>query len=250
VGPKRRRGDFTRADDAPAGRQVASDGLNQARPLLWFMKAMTPRRLFVAGSSGATGRLVVSLATEQGLSVLAHQRPKPGRVADARHAVFELTDGSALRAALRGCTTVLQLIGTTRQRFAAGDTYESSDVGTTRALVDAARETGVDHLVVLSAVGAGYPLGAYLRAKASAEGLVKASTLPWTIFRPSAFISETQKPPAGFAALTRALGLRRFEPIPLVDLARGIVRCAKERAPLGKVVEGSALFALVSPASG
>ena len=210
---------------------------------------MTPRKLFVAGASGATGRRVVSLAAEQGLAVLQHLRPKPGRLASTTTAVFSLSDVEALRAALQGCTSVLQLIGTTRQRFAAGDTYESSDVGTTRALVDASRETGIDHVVLLSSAGAGYPLGPYLRAKADAERLVKECTLPWTIFRPSAFISETQRPPAAFAALTRALGLRRFEPIQLSLLAEGIVRCAKERAPLDTVLEGSDLFRWVSPAS-
>lgn len=210
---------------------------------------MTPRKLFVAGASGATGRLVVSLAAGQGLDVLAHQRPKPGRVAGAGTAVFELSDTEALKQALQGRTTVLQLIGTTRQRFASGDTYETSDVGTTRALLEAGREAGVDHVVLLSSAGAGYPLGAYLRAKADAERLVQEGGIPWTIFRPSAFISDTQKPPAAFAALTRALGLRRFEPIPLPSLAFGLVRSAKERAPLGTVLEGAALFAFVSPAS-
>jgi uncharacterized protein YbjT (DUF2867 family) len=205
---------------------------------------MTPRKLFVAGSSGATGRLVVPQAIAQGLPVVAHLRRKPGRLADARTAVFDLEDGPALLAALQGCTTVLQLIGTTRQRFSSGDTYESSDVGTTRALVEGAEEAGVDHFILLSAVGAGYPLGAYLRAKAEAEALVRGSTLPWTVFRPSAFLSEAEKPPGGVFALTRALGLRRFEPIPLAVLARGLVRCAKERAPLNTVLEGAALFAL------
>ncbi len=211
---------------------------------------MTPRKLFVAGASGATGRLVVSLAREQGLPVLAHLRPKPGRLADDRTAVFELEDSAALRAALEGCTTVLQLIGTTRQRFSSGDTYERSDIGTTRALVEAAEKVGVDHLVLLSAVGAGYPLGAYLRAKAAAEALVKGSKLPWTIFRPSAFLGEGQTTPSALAALTRVLGLRRFEPIPLALLGRALVRSAKERAPLGTVLEGAALFAFASPASG
>ena len=62
--------------------------------------------------------------------------------------------------------------------------------------------------------------------------------------------AKSVKPePAAFAALTRALGLRRFEPIPLPSLAFGLVRSAKERAPLGTVLEGAALFAFVSPAS-
>ncbi len=210
---------------------------------------MRPRKIFIAGATGATGQKVVPLALAEGLDVLAHVRPKPGRVADARTAVFELSDTRALVEALRGCTTVLQLVGTVRRRFATGDTYETSDVGTTRALVDAGQKAGIDHLVLLSSAGAGYPVGAYLRAKAAAERLVQRGGLPWTIFRPSAFVSETHHPPRGFAAFTRALGLRRFQPIPLASLAFGLVRSARERAPLGVVLEGAELFRWVSPAS-
>lgn len=204
---------------------------------------MTPRRLFVAGASGATGRLVVPLARAQGLDVLAHVRPKPGRVAEPGTALLALDNAAALRAALVGRTTVLQLIGTTRARFAAGDTYATSDIGTTQALVEAARAVGsVDHLVLLSSVGAGRPLGGYLKAKAEAERLVRTSGIPWTVFRPSAFVSDTQKPPPGFAALTRALGLRRFEPIPLPLLAQALVRSCATGGPLEAVLEGAALF--------
>jgi uncharacterized protein YbjT (DUF2867 family) len=209
----------------------------------------TPRRLFIAGSSGATGRLVVSLATEQRIPVVAHLRPKPGRVAGSGQAMFELTDRPALLAALRGCTTVLQLIGTMRNRFLSGDTYETSDVGTTRALVDAGREAGVDHFILLSSVGAGHPFGAYLRAKAAAETLVRNSGVPWTVFRPSAFVGEERRPPPGFALITRALGLRRWEPISLPLLARGLLRSASERAPIGTVLEGASLWEWVSPSS-
>jgi uncharacterized protein YbjT (DUF2867 family) len=210
---------------------------------------MRPRRVFIAGATGATGQKVVPLALTQGLDVLAQVRPKPGRVADARTAVFALSDRGALVEALRGCTTILQLVGTVRRRFATGDTYESSDIGTTRALVDAGQEAGIDHLVLLSSAGAGYPVGAYLRAKAAAEQLVQHSGIPWTVFRPSAFVSETHHPPPGFAAFTRAFGLQRFQPIPLTSLAFGLVRSAKERAPLGEVLEGAELFSWVSPAS-
>ena len=213
-----------------------------------MLTAVKARRLFIAGASGATGQLVLPLAVSEGVPVLAHLRPKRGRAADAQHAVFELSDTEALVAALRGCSTILQLIGTVRARFAAGDTYETSDVGTTRALVEAGRTAGIDHVVLLSSVGAGYPLGAYLRAKAAAERLVQQSALPWTIFRPSAFQSDQHRLP-GLALFTRAPGLDRFRPMPLSWLARGLVRTGKERAPLGAVLEGRELFAWVSPAS-
>ncbi|HMK72814.1 MAG TPA: NAD(P)H-binding protein [Myxococcaceae bacterium] len=207
---------------------------------------MNPRRLFVAGSTGATGRLVVNLAASQAIPCVAHVRPRPGRIPGPGQAVFELSDRQALVSALRGCTTVLQLIGTMRSRFVSGDTYQTSDVGTTRDLVEAAREAGVDHVVLLSSVGAGRPVGAYLQAKAAAEDLVRGAGISWTIFRPSVFIGEGRRPPPGFASLTRLLGLRRFEPIPLDTLARGLLRSAAERAPLETVLEGESLWAWCS----
>ena len=43
---------------------------------------------------------------------------------------------------------MLQLIGTMRRRFASGDTYQTSDIDTTRALVRAAANASVDFDVV------------------------------------------------------------------------------------------------------
>ena len=141
-------------------------------------------------------------------------------------AVLELADAPALETALSGaggaggCTTVVQLIGTMRKRFSTGDTYETSDIGTTQQLVDAAKKTGVDHLVLLSSVGAGSPMGAYLQAKARAEAIVRESGIPFTIFRPSAFVGEGHRPPPGMKLLTRALGLAA----PVIQHAQRLVR--------------------------
>jgi nucleoside-diphosphate-sugar epimerase len=132
---------------------------------------MTPRKLFVAGSTGATGRVLVPLAQQRGMPFVAHVRTRHAQSPELppNAAIFELSDSSALDAAMRGCTTVVQLIGTMRKRFSSGDTYATSDVGTTRQLVEAARRAGADHFVLLSSVGAGRPVGAYLQAKAQAE---------------------------------------------------------------------------------
>ena len=120
------------------------------------MPTSRPRRIFVAGSTGATGRTLVRLATGLEVDIVPHLRPRTaeGRTLHPQATVLDLTDAPALDAALTGCTTVLQLIGTMRKRFADGDTYESSDIGTTRCLVESALRTGVDHLVLLSSVGA------------------------------------------------------------------------------------------------
>lgn len=188
------------------------------------------------------------LAPAMQVDVVAHMRPKTAAKAQppAEAAVFELSDRPRLVEALKGCTTVVQLIGTMRKRFAAGDTYETSDIGTTRLLVDAAVEAGCDHVVLLSSVGAGKPVGAYLKAKAEAEALVRDSGLGWTIVRPSAFEGEGHKAPPGVRFLTELLRLDTYRPIRVEELASAILHAAKHRGPLSTVLEGRSLWEVVN----
>ena len=208
---------------------------------------MSTRRLFVAGATGAVGQVLLELGTK--VDVLAHARPKSAaRLGDRPVAAIDLSDPK-LADVMRGCTTVVQLIGTMRKRFAAGDTYETSDIGTTRQLVEAAKACGtVDHLVLLSSVGAGSPRGAYLKAKAEAERLVTSSGLAWTIFRPSAFEDREGVFVPGMGAITKLFGLKKYQPIKLAELASAILFSATERAPLGVALEGGPLWDLVAKA--
>jgi uncharacterized protein YbjT (DUF2867 family) len=211
--------------------------------------ALRPRRLFIAGSTGATGRTLLRIAGSHRSELLAHRRPhlevEQGREGEA---VFPLDDQESLVDALRGCSTVVQLIGTMRKRFAAGDTYDSSDIGTTRSLVDAAKVAGIDHVVLLSSVGAGKPMGAYLQAKAKAEAIVRESGIPYTIFRPSAFMGEGNSIPGFTVTLTKIFGMDRYRPIPIEDLARAILYTGLQRAPLNTELEGAALWKVVEAA--
>lgn len=208
------------------------------------------RKIFVAGSTGAVGRTVLRLASERGLDskLLAHRRPKSaereGKIDNT--AVFELGDSAALENALAECSSVLQLIGTMRKRFASGDTYESSDIGTTRQLVEAAQKAGVSHLILLSSVGAGRPVGAYLKAKAKAEALVRDSGIAWTIVRPSAFEGEGHPNFPVLRAISSALKLHTFAPIRVEDLAGALFAMADAGAPKNTVVEGKLLWEWVA----
>ncbi len=210
---------------------------------------MTPRRLFIAGATGAVGQTLIPLAVRQQVDFLAHARPQSAARLGERATVVDLADAERLTAALTGRSTVVQLIGTMRKRFSSGDTYETSDIGTTRQLVTAAKAAGtVDHVVLLSSVGAGNPRGAYLKAKAEAERLVRESGLPYTIFRPSAFQDREGVYVPGMRALTSALGLKKYQPITLHELASAILHVAVQGAPLGEVLEGDALWEVVARA--
>jgi uncharacterized protein YbjT (DUF2867 family) len=205
---------------------------------------MRARKIFVAGSTGATGQLFVPMARERGLEVVPHVRPKSSSRGAPGAVAFELADAAALEKALADCTTVVSLIGTMRKRFKTGDTYETSDIETARQLTAAAKKAGVDHFILLSAAGTGTPFGSYLKAKAKAEAVVRESGVPWTIFRPSSFIGGGHNPPAIMKVVTKALGMRNAEPIPLETVARALVRSAAERGPLEQAIEGEPIWTM------
>lgn len=206
----------------------------------------------MAGASGATGQTMLALPEAAESPLVPHLRPKTAALnaVDPRSAVFELTDRARLEETLAGCTTVVQLIGTMRRRFSTGDTYETSDIGTTRLLIDAARATKIDHVVLLSSVGAGKPTGAYLKAKAQAEQIVLDSGIAATIFRPSAFYGAGHKVPPGAKHLAHWLGLKRYEPIDIRELARTLLHVARRRVAVGEILEGENLWRWVHLANG
>lgn len=211
---------------------------------------MKPRRVFIAGASGAVGRNVVKIALEEKqTSFVSHYRP--GKTpSEAQAAVCELGDRAALTKAMEGCTTVLQLIGTMRKRFSRGDTYETSDIETTRQLGEVGRSLGtVDHFILLSSVGAGRPFGDYLKAKAKAEAVAREYfPAVYTIVRPSAFQGEGHPTIPGAKTLTRLLSLRQYEPIEVRELALTLWHIAKTRMLLRNVVEGETLWGAVEAA--
>lgn len=200
----------------------------------------------VAGSTGATGRVLVPLARQLGFEVVplvrsrSTERPEGAREVD-------FADRRSLVAGLQGAQVVLQLIGTMRKRFGTGDTYEASDIGTTVALVEAAKaQPTPPHFILLGSAGAGSPMGAYLKAKAKAEAVVRDSGLPWTTFRPSALEGGPHRAIPGLRGFTRLFGLRKYEPITLEQLSLAMLACAKARAPLGVALEGEPLWQLVA----
>lgn len=220
-------------------------------------------RIFLAGATGATGRVFVPTATEAGHDLVLHVRPKTAETSplgrDPRAVVFDLSDADALRGAMAGCDAVVSLVGTMKKRFAAGDTYESADIGSTRQLADAAKAAGVPRFLLLSSYGAG-GAGAYLQAKGECERVVRESGLRWTIFRPSALASPPDAPEGshgrrdvpGFliglgGALAKLPGvgpvLDDLRPIPLDALCRAMVRTLEQPAD-GRILMGRDLWRL------
>lgn len=162
-------------------------------------------KIFIGGSTGATGRDLIELGRGQA-ELVVHVRPqsldkyRTQQPDGPEPAVFDLADANALDAAMAGCDAVISTIGTMRKRFHTGDTYRSSDIDTTRQLVEAAERCDVSHFVLMGAYGASWVPGPYYDAKRDAEALVMNGSIPWTITRPSALLGNGRGP--GFLART------------------------------------------------
>ena len=223
--------------------------------------------VLVAGATGAVGSVLVPRLRASGFDVIPHVRPKTadrhplGK--DPKAIVAELADAGKLDSVMARTDSVVCLTGTMRRRFAAGDTYESSDYRPVVQLVESARRVpGKRHFVLLSSLGA-RPGGGYLGWKHRAEEAVRASSLPHSILRAS-FIDTMgsdshpsdgtqRKPPPWVGPALRAIGflpaLRPFSddvrPIPVDVLCAAIVRILRDRAPLG-VLTGRQLWTLAA----
>lgn len=209
--------------------------------------------IFVAGSTGATGQVFVPMATEAKFDLRIHVRPQTAPKTplgkDLRARIFDLREADRLNDALAGCGAVISLVGTMRSRFKEGDTYESSDLGSTRALVDGALAAKVPRFVLLSSLGAG-GMGAYLKMKGECERMVRESSLRYTIFRPSALLSPKGQPlshhgprqvPAVVGWIMSALG--SLKPMPIPMLCRAILKVLHEPRD-SLVLEGREIWAL------
>lgn len=218
------------------------------------------KRAFVAGATGFTGRALARQdAASFGVELALHvrDRARGAAVLGEGHRFVEgsLDDAPALTTALTGMDAVVQLIGTVRAKFDEKTSYESVDYGTTVALVDAARRARVPHFVLLSSIGAGTGLGAYLAWKKRTESVVVNSGIPCTILRPSYLAGDdvmTDRAPA--TALSALLGgmsdnplgapFALIRPIPIQGLARVILDVVRAGPPADgvEILRGEGLF--------
>lgn len=218
-------------------------------------------RIFVAGATGATGQVLVPLLTAAGFDLVLHLRPQSAdKLRDARACVFELGDADALADAMSGCDAVISLVGTMRKRFGSGDTYETSDIGSARQLVEAARRAGVRRFLLLSSLGAG-GVDPYSKMKGECECIVRESGLAWTIFRPSTLVSpdagavshhgkrEVPRFAIWLGSAVRALpGLAGVaddvRPMPIAVLCTSFLRVLREPRD-GSILSGREIWAAV-----
>jgi len=141
--------------------------------------------LAITGGTGFVGRTLIDLAVREGHEVRAlTRRPQPD-MARVTWVSGALDTPLALTSLIRGADAVIHVAGVVNAPDRAG--FAAGNIAGTQAVVDAATSVGVQRFIHVSSLAAREPeLSDYGWSKAGAEHVVEASSLHWTIVRPTA----------------------------------------------------------------
>lgn len=212
-------------------------------------------RLSVTGANGFVGRHVVALAASRGLEVDGVVRSKEAArvaiLAGAHPVIIPALEAVALARAFKGARAVVHLAQIGAER--GGATYEAVNGEGTRAVIAAAKASGVGRIVFLSGLGVTrYGMSRrctnrYFLSKLTAEGELYRSGLEVVVFRPSyilgpgsELVPELVKEMAGGQVERVGDGLYRMQPIAVKDVAAAILAALE-------LTRSPAVFDLVGP---
>jgi NADH dehydrogenase len=205
--------------------------------------------IFVVGAAGFIGSHLVRELRSEGHAVrcLARTEEKAERCVEEgfEARVGDITNPDSLRGALDGTRMVVNLAGIIAER--AGQSFEAIHVRGTENLLAESAHAGVEHFFYQSALGADPNSHAhYHTTKARAEEAVKASGIPYTIFRPSLVVG----PGDGFTTKVKDIinapgpvipvpgkGEARFQPIYVEDLVKCFLSIVEKPVALGRTYE-------------
>jgi len=202
--------------------------------------------ILVTGGTGFVGSAVVTALGDRPLRLLVRDRTKSSKFAAPNIELVEgdVTIPETLPDAVRGCESVIHLVGIIEER--GGATFDGVIRQGTVNVVNAAKDAGVRRFIHMSALGASDRPGfSYMQAKWEAEKAVKSSDFDWTIFRPSVIFG----PGDGFinplAGVVRSFpiipvvgdGQTKFQPLSVNDVADAYVAAVDDPSTAGMTIE-------------
>jgi NADH dehydrogenase len=188
------------------------------------------------GGGGFLGRYAAQALLRTGARVrIAERDPrrasflKPlAAVGQIQFVAVDVRDPKAVRAAVRGSDSVVNLVGILK-----GD-FDGIHVAGARNIAEAAAAAGAEALVHVSAIGADPESeSAYGRSKGEGEAAVRAAFPGATILRPSILFGREDNFINRFAGMARLApvlpvisGSTRFQPVYVADVGRAVTAAA------------------------
>jgi divinyl chlorophyllide a 8-vinyl-reductase len=225
------------------------------------------QRVCLVGATGTIGRATAAALLQAGHEVVCLVRPgPPGRTEPPAGAAIRVVDPSDLAALMRDGFAGERfdaVVSCMASRTGAPKDAWAIDHGAHLTLLEAARQAGVTHFVLLSAICVQKPLLAFQQAKLAFEAALTASGLRYSIVRPTAFFKSLSgqigRVRAGKPFLLFGDGrLTACKPISDRDLADFIAGCLDDESRWNRILpiggpgeaitplqQGEALFALL-----
>jgi len=213
---------------------------------------MRSRRTAVLGGSGFIGRYVVQRLAARGDVVPVGCRNAEaarflmtfGLVGQIAAVNVAIDDEELLPVFLAGSDAVVNCVGILAE--SGRQSFERVHYLGPARLARIARETGIERLIHISAIGADpRSRSAYARTKAQGEAAVRDSFPTATILRPSVVFGPEDQFFNRFAAIAMispALpliggGHTRFQPVYVGDVADAVIKCLEDPATAGRTYE-------------
>jgi uncharacterized protein YbjT (DUF2867 family) len=202
--------------------------------------------ILVVGASGYVGRHVLARLAGEPARGLVRRRDRAGDLGPNVEVIEgDLTQPEGLAPALAGVRVVFHcaaITGDHKEPYRGA--YDAVNRVGTRNLVAAAKEAGVERLVVMSGLGTHpAPTGTYMATRWGMEEAVRSSQLPFVILQPSVLFGKDAPFPVALARLIRSMpvvpvlgGDVRFQPLWIEDLVTCLLRAAQDTGLDGQAI--------------
>ncbi len=202
-------------------------------------------RIFLTGANGFVGSHMVEGLLERGHEVcaLTHVRRGHAAVPGVIPVVGDVNDASSYQEVLATCDAAIHLVGIIREVRSRNVTFERLHVQATEAMVTASQKAGIGRYIQMSALGTREgAISAYHQTKWAAETVVRRSSVPWTIFRPSLIFGPRDSFVNMLADTLRKTpimptmgdGLYRLQPIHVKDVVRCFLDALEREDTVGQ----------------